>query len=148
MSTFRILPLAVLLINISISMQGQNFIGLSKSEILKLVPTSCKGFNFVKDIQNGDKSFIKFENTSDEQTLLFMLNSKGTCTSVSRMYNAWLYDDVHKSLCGEYKQAGVDTWIDSKNGMDYEVKLKRGEWFITVTIRPMKKQAVWKHLKY
>lgn len=137
MSIFRILPLALLLVNLSIPMQGQNLIGLTKGEILKLVPTSCKGFNFVKDIQNGDKSFIKFENPTDEQTLLFMLNSKEICTSVSRMYNTWLYDKVYKDLCCEYKQVSMDTWIDSKNGNYYEVKLKRGEWFITVTIRPL-----------
>lgn len=137
MSIFRILLLAVLLVNLSIPMRGQNLIGLTKGEILKLVPTSCKGFIFAKYIQNGDKSFIKFENPTDEQTLLFMLNSQEICTSVSRMYNTWLYDKVYKDLCCEYKQVSMDTWTDSKNGNDYEVKLKRGEWFITVTIRPL-----------
>jgi len=110
---------------------------MHKDDIRKLTPKEYKGFVFEKEVENGDRSFIKFVNVIEEQTLLFMLNEKGICTSVSRMYNTWLYDQVQKELKKNYKKKGSDTWIESKDGKKYEIKLKNGEWFITVTTRPI-----------
>lgn len=122
---------------IQLSLLGQNYIGMHKDDIKKLTPKEYKGFVFEKEVEKADRSFIKFVNVIDEQTLLFMLNEKGFCTSVSRMYNTWFYDQIHKELKKNFKKKSSDTWVESKNGKVYEIKLKRGEWFITVTTRPI-----------
>lgn len=135
--SFRYIVLIIPFWLIQLTVQGQNYIGMHKDDIRKLTPKEHKGFAFEKEVENGDRSFIKFVNVIDEQTLLFMVDSKGICTSVSRMYNTWLYDQVQKELKKNYKKKGSDTWIEIKDGKKYEIKLKNGEWFITVTTRPI-----------
>lgn len=138
--SFRYIILIIPFWIIQLSTYGQNYIGIHKDDIKKLTPKEYKGFIFEKEVKNGDRSFIKFVNVIDEQTLLFMLNQEGICTSVSRMYNTWLYDQVVKELKKNYKKVGSDTWTEVKDGKEYEIKLKHGEWFITVTTRPITKK--------
>ncbi|MGE0076486.1 MAG: hypothetical protein AB7S48_01350 [Bacteroidales bacterium] len=113
---------------------------MHKDNIRKLTPKEYKGFVFEKEVENGDRSFIKFVNVIDEQTLLFMVNQKGICTSVSRMYNTWLYDQIAKELKRDYEKIGSDLWKETKDGKEYEIKLKQGEWYITVITRPITKK--------
>ncbi|BDX39153.1 hypothetical protein CYCD_25080 [Tenuifilaceae bacterium CYCD] len=138
--SFRYIILIIPFWIIQLSTYGQNYIGIHKDDIKKLTSKEYKGFIFEKEVKNGDRSFIKFVNVIDEQTLLFMLNQEGICTSVSRMYNTWLYDQVVKELKENYKKVGSDTWTEVKDGKEYEIKLKHGEWFITVTTRPITKK--------
>jgi len=129
----------VLLINfvlLSVFATGQNYIGMHKDEIKRVVPAKYSGFVFDKFVDNGERSFVKFVNQIDEQTLLFMVNSQGICKSVSRMYNTWMYNDVSKDLSKMYRKTGKDEWMEQKDGKTYVIRLKRSDWFITVTIRP------------
>jgi hypothetical protein len=129
--------IAVLLF-IASSGLGQNYIGLHKDEIRDRVKQELSGFAFTKEVYNLDRSFIKFENTFEEQTLLFMLNADGYCTSVSRMYNTWLFNRIRDELNIKYgKQKGL-TWEEEKDGKKYVVELIKGEWFITVFVKPKK----------
>jgi hypothetical protein len=114
---------------------GQNYIGLHKDEIRDRVKQELSGFAFTKEVFNLDRSFIKFENTFEEQTLLFMLNADGYCTSVSRMYNTWLFNRLRDELNDKYgKQKGL-IWEEEKDGKKFVVELIKGEWFITVLIK-------------
>jgi len=115
---------------------GQNYIGLYKDEIRKNIPSQYQGFVFEKEVLNGNKSFIKFVNANEEQTLLFVLHEKGYCTSSSRMYNTWLYNQVENELKKKYAQIDSTTWVESANNHKYEIRLIKGEWFITVTTYP------------
>ncbi len=117
---------------------GQNYIGLYKDEIREKVRNELSGFIFVKEIENGDRSFIKFENTFEEQTLLFVLNAKGICTSVSRMYNTWLFNKLKSDLDNRLQPAGELRWLEKHEGKEYEIFLRKGEWFITVATLPLK----------
>lgn len=119
---------------------GQNYIGLYKDEIRRKMPAEYSGFVFEKEVANGNRSFIKFVNTFEEQTFLCMLNKKGYCTSCSRMYNTWLYNQVKKELDQKFKPLNSNTWIETIRKKKFEVTLKKGEWFITVTTRPCSKK--------
>ncbi len=120
------------------SVFGQNYIGMHKDEIRKKVASDLTGFVFVKEISNGNKSFIKFENTFEEQTLIFMLNTEGYCTSVSRMYNTWLYNRLTKQLNADYEKINKQLWVDNKGVDVYEIELIKGKWFLTVVTRKKK----------
>jgi hypothetical protein len=123
------------LLFIASSGSGQNYIGLHKDEIRDRVKQELSGFAFTKEVFNLDRSFIKFENTFEEQTLLFMLNADGYCTSVSRMYNTWLFNRLRDELNDKYgKQKGL-IWEEEKDGKKFVVELIKGEWFITVLIK-------------
>jgi hypothetical protein len=121
----------------SLGLAGQNFIGLHKDVIREKVRNDLTGFVFTKEIENGDRSFIKFENTFEEQTLLFVLNAQGICTSVSRMYNTWLFNRIKSDLDSRLEPAGELRWIEKYEGKDFEVFLRKGEWFITVATLPL-----------
>lgn len=117
---------------------AQNFIGQYKQDIQKSIKEAYPGFVFEKEIENGKKSFLKYVNTFEEQTLLFILDEKGYCTSMARMYNTWLFSKVKKDLDSKYKSTGSLAWLDHSDGKDYEIVLKKGNWFITVITRPKK----------
>lgn len=132
MSILKLSLVCVAFLMLSNVSSSQNYIGSHKNEIFRLAKTELKGFLFTKEVQNRNRSFIKFENYPDEQTVIFMLNSDGYCTSISHMYNVWLYDSMKKELNMNYGKSKNGVWIDTKNSINYEIKLVRGEWFITV----------------
>lgn len=137
-NSFRHTILLLFLLALCYPSSGQNYIGLHKDEIRERVRQEQQGFVFTKEIENGDKSFIKFENTFEEQTLLFVLNAKGYCTSVSRMYNTWLFNRVKTDLDSKFTPAGDQRWIENLQGKEFEVLLRKSEWFITVVTLPLK----------
>jgi hypothetical protein len=130
--------LVVLISVIALTGYAQNFIGQYKLDIRKNIKEAYPGFVFEKEVENGKKSFMKYVNTFEEQTLLFILDEKGYCTSMARMYNTWLFSQVKRELDSKYKKNGSLTWLDNSNGKVYEIVLKKGNWFITVITRPQK----------
>ncbi len=136
MTTFyRKLLLVLLASFIAISGFAQNFIGQNKQDIQKNIKQAYPGFYFEKEVENGKKSFLKYVNTLEEQTILFILDEKGFCTSMVRMYNTWLFSKIKKDLDTKCKSTGSLTWLDHSDGKDYEIVLKKGKWFITVITR-------------
>ncbi|MDX9770018.1 MAG: hypothetical protein RBT19_06630 [Tenuifilaceae bacterium] len=120
------------------SVFGQNYIGLHKEEIRTKVGDDLPGFRFSKEVFNNNRSFVKFENTFEEQTLIFMLNTDGYCTSVSRMYNTWHFNRLKDELNARYGKQDKLKWIEEREGVNYEVELIKGDWFVTVVTRPCK----------
>ena len=117
---------------------GQNYIGLHKDEIRTRVSDELPSFRFSNEVFNNNRSFIKFENIFEEQTLIFMLNADGYCTSVSRMYNTWHFNRLKDELSAKYGKPNKLKWIDERDGVKYEVELVKGNWFVTVVTRPSK----------
>ncbi|MFP4556398.1 MAG: hypothetical protein ACLFNU_05960 [Bacteroidales bacterium] len=122
----------------SLTAVSQNYIGLHKDEIREKVASELSGFAFAKEVYNFDRSFIKFENRFEEQTLIFMLNSQGYCTSVSRMYNTWLYNSLQKELNEKYGESKNLIWEYDNEGRKYTVELNRKQWFVVVVTKPKK----------
>ena len=120
---------------IAISGFAQNFIGQHKQEIQKNIKQAYPGFYFEKEVANGKKSFLKYVNTFEEQTILFIIDENGYCTTTARMYNTWLFSKLKKDFDLKYKSTGSLTWLDNSDGKDYEIVLKKGKWFVTVITR-------------
>jgi len=137
-------PLAIIFLSVavaflSLSVSAQNYISLHKDEIAKRMPQENKGFYFEKEVNVDDRGFLKYVNTLDEQTILFMIDTDGFCTAVSRMYNTWLYDQVVNELNSKYQQVSTNKWLEIKEGKSYDLTLIKGKWFLTLTIRPHSK---------
>lgn len=135
--TLRSLLLAPVLF-LCFSGTSQNYVGLHKDEIKQRVKQELPGFAFTKEVFNNERSFIKFENAFEEQTLIFMLNANGYCTSVSRMYNTWLFNRIRDELITKYGKSRSMKWEEVKDSKKYEIELVKGQWFITVVTRPKK----------
>jgi hypothetical protein len=134
----RITARIILIVSLAIlafTSQGQNFIGLHKDIIREKVKKELPGFAFTKEVLNNNRSFIKFENGFEEQTLIFMLNSEGVCTSVSRMYNTWLYNRLKDDLLKKHGEGSNSIWYEEINGKTFEIELVKGQWFITIITR-------------
>jgi hypothetical protein len=138
MNYFTRFLLIISLFLIALSGLGQNYIGLHKDEIKVKVKKELEGFVFANEVFNNNKSFVKYENTFEEQTIIFILNSQGYCTSVSRMYNSWLFNRLNDELTLKYGKGKSFKWIEEKEGKKYEIELKRGQWFVTVITRVKK----------
>lgn len=121
---------------LSLSINAQNYIGFQKDDIAKQMPQEYKGFYFEKEVNVDDRGFLKYVNTVEEQTVLFMINTDGVCTAVSRMYNTWLHEQVVNELNGKYQQVSTNKWLEVKDGKEYDLTLIKGKWFLTLTIRP------------
>ncbi|MBP7169067.1 MAG: hypothetical protein KBA42_02150 [Bacteroidales bacterium] len=134
-----IIFLSVAVAFLSLSVSAQNYISLHKDEIAKRMPQENKGFYFEKEVNVDDRGFLKYVNTLDEQTILFMIDTDGFCTAVSRMYNTWLYDQVVNELNSKYQQVSTNKWLEVKEGKSYDLTLIKGKWFLTLTIRPHSK---------
>lgn len=139
MKPLAIIFLSAAIVLLSLSVSAQNYIGLHKDEIAKRMPQEYKGFFFEKEVNVDDRGFLKYVNTLDEQTILFMIDTDGFCTAVSRMYNTWLYDQVVNELNSKYQQVSTNKWLEEKEGKNYDLTLIKGKWFLTLTIRPHSK---------
>jgi len=139
MKPLAIIYLSAAIVLLSLSVSAQNYIGLHKDEIAKRMPQENKGFFFEKEVNVDDRGFLKYVNTLDEQTILFMIDTDGFCTAVSRMYNTWLYDQVVNELNSKYQQVSNNKWLEVKEGKNYDLTLIKGKWFLTLTIRPHSK---------
>ncbi len=123
---------------LTLPLSGQNFIGYTRQQIKNMVRDSLPGFYFAKDVNNGDRSFLKYENTIEEQTVLFILNRGGICTAVNRMYNFIEKDAVEKELSSKYRKVSKNEWRFLQKKMEYVVVLKEDEWFLKLIIKPRK----------
>ena len=135
MSRLRQFVLCFIVVASAYSAAAQNYIGLHKEEIRTRVKKELPGFYFAKEVESGDRSFIKFENSFEEQTLIFRLNEMGVCTSVYRMYNTWLEDKVRAQLDATYGKGAGNRWYFTLSHKEYEVILKQSDWYITVIIK-------------
>jgi hypothetical protein len=135
MKILKLILLVAILILPGLKAIGQNYINLHKDEIKERVRKELPGFHFSNEVFNNDRSFVKYENAFEEQTVIFMLNSKGYCISVMRMYNTWLFNRIKLELEHKYGKSKNLKWIELKDGQRYEIELVRGEWFITVVTR-------------
>ena len=124
--------------SLTLTLRAQNFIGYSRLQVKSMVKDSLQGFFFAKEIQNGDKGFIKYENTFEEQTVLFLFNDKGICTAVNRMYNFFERDAVITELTAKYRKISKNEWRFVSKGKEYTAILKEDEWFLKLIIKPRK----------
>lgn len=120
---------------LTIGVQAQNYISLHKDEIRIKMQQEFPGFDFVKEVHNTNRSFIKYENQFEDQTLLFRLNEDGFCTTVSRMYNTWLFNRLKQQFAGQFGDSKNLKWTFEEDGRTFEMELVKGEWFVTVITR-------------
>jgi len=129
----------VLLFNILLAFSffasAQNYIGMQKDDIIKVMQKERPGFKLEKNAVNRSYNMIKFVDKISGQTMLFFLSEKNLCT-----YVRWISDYSNLTeIIGEldriYKKKDEKTWYYSDKNKDYVVRLEEGEWFFTIGIR-------------
>lgn len=116
---------------------SQNLIGYNEQEIKTYMKDNNKDMNF-NNVTNSKFKYLKYSDNSESQTLLFFLNEESVCQSVRLICDLSYVPAKLKEFNDIYKNNGENTWVDSRNGKDYSVILKKEKWSCIVSIDPTK----------
>jgi hypothetical protein len=114
---------------------AQNYIGMSKDEIIILMQKEKPNFKLDRNAVNHSYNYIKFVDKITEQTMLFFLSEKNTCTYIRWMSDYSNLSDIISELDKKYRKKDEKTWYYTDNNQEYVVRIEEGEWFFTIGIR-------------
>lgn len=129
--------IAILLIGFItlLNVYAQNYIGLHKDEIVQVMKTSQRNFKLNTDAVNSKYRYLKFEDKTNEQTMLCFLSDEDYCTYVRLMCDYANFNTVLDTLNKKYTKKDKYNWIFNEKGESYIVNMDKGEWFFTVSIK-------------
>jgi hypothetical protein len=136
-ATIYIISLIAFLLALRIN--GQNYIGLHKDEIISLMDETKSDFRLNKGVVNKAYNYLKYEDKVNEQTLLFFLDEDDCCTYVRLMSDYANLSDVLDSLNSNYRKDSEDKWTYRDQDETYTVSLKKEDWFFTVSTKKEEK---------
>lgn len=117
------------------SAHAQNFIGMSPAEIATSLKAAYPQFKLDKNAINHSYKYLKYVDKISEQTILFFLSDKNTCTYVRWMCDYANLNDMITMLNSKYKKSGVNNWSYVDKGEHFTVMMEEEEWYFTVTFR-------------
>jgi hypothetical protein len=125
--------ISTLLLLVCFSLLGQNFVGLPKTEIIKIMNKTNPGFDLDEGAVNNTYKYLKYVDKFNEETWLFFLSDKDICTKSKLMSDYSNLNNRLKYLNEQYKKAGNMKWIYIDNkGVTYMVDLVKEEWYFTI----------------
>ena len=128
---------AVLLIFTCNYTHSQNLIGDRGKDILKYMKENRRDMN-LNNVVNSQFSYLKYSDNLEKQTILFFLNKDSVCKSVRIICDVSMKTEKINELDRLYKKNGTDRWIDKKDGKNYAVEIKDGNWSSTISIESVK----------
>jgi len=131
------LTLFVILMFIAAGTYGQNLIGYSEMEIIKYMKENHKNMNF-NNVSNTGFKYLRYSDNTDNQTLLFFLDTDLVCYSVRLICDNSIKDEKVKEFNSIYKTSGEKRWIDSHDGKNYLIEIKEERWSCVINIVPDK----------
>jgi hypothetical protein len=131
------LTLSVSFILLCFIVQGQNLIGLRGKEIRKYMKENRSEMNY-NIVVNNKFNYLKYSDNSENQTLLFFLNKDSVCREVRITCDHGLKAQKIKEYDSRYKKNGESSWIENRDGKNYDIELKDGKWSFVISIKPEK----------
>ena len=135
------LPVILIVLCLSLPGQsrGQHYVGKHKSEVRRLMKENVNGLYEDNTSRNPVYNMVKYIDNLGNQTLIYFFSDQDTC-----LYSQWMCDysmlnKVVSELNEQYRQSAEDSWYYVQDGREYRVSLTTGEWYFTISTRPMKK---------
>ena len=125
----------LVLCTLSLPVLSQNFIGMAPEQIAAVIKSDYPQFKIDKNAVNNTYNYLKYVDKISEQTVLFFLSDKNTCTYVRWMSDYSNLNELLGMLNNKYKKTGINTWTYSDKGENYTVKMEEEEWYFTITYR-------------
>jgi hypothetical protein len=117
----------------SFSAHGQNLVGYKRKEIVKYMKENHAEMNLNK-VTNNRYSYLKYTDSSDNQTFLFFLNGDSVCKEVRIICDPALKGQKISELESKYSRLDNNSWIDKRGGKKYRINAKDGRWSFVITI--------------
>ena len=89
-------------------------------------------------VTNNKFRYLKYSDSSENQTMLFFLNSDSVCKSVRIICALSMKTEKVKEFNSRYIKSGENRWIDKRNGKDYLIEIMDGKWSCVISIEPSK----------
>jgi hypothetical protein len=125
--------IAFFIFALCIDLSGQNLIGYREKEIKKYMKENHKDFNFQNMVYNSTFKYLKYQDISEMQTVLFFLTADSVCKGVRLVCDKSLEAEKIKELNSKYTRTGNNSWTETRNGKKYVIELKEEEWSFNVT---------------
>jgi hypothetical protein len=133
----RVALLSFALILICSYLHSQNLIGYRGKDIVKYMKMNCSEMNF-NNVVNSKFSYLKYSDSSDNQTILFFLNADSVCRSVRIVCDKSMIPLKMKELNSQYVKNGENKWIDKRDGKSYVIEMMEGNWSCIISIESKK----------
>jgi hypothetical protein len=117
--------------------QSQNLIGLNGKEIREYMKANYKEMNFNK-VVNVKYRYLKYSDNSENQTILFFLGRDSICNQVRVTCDTGLKQQKLKELDSRYRKSSENSWIEKRNGKNYNINMKEGKWSLVISIEAEK----------
>jgi hypothetical protein len=128
---------SLVLILICIYAQSQNLIGYRQNEIMKYMNEKHREMNY-NNVVNSEFNYLKYSDNSEDQTVLFFMNTDSVCKSVRIICDISMKNQKIDEFNSQYDKSGNNTWIEKKDGKDYIIKIIEGKWSCVISIEPEK----------
>lgn len=111
---------------------AQNLIGKNVNEIRQTMKRVRPDFREDKSTINAKS--LKYIDKTKDNTLIFFLSENKICKYSKFMLDVSCAKNTVDTLTKSFKYTDNLTWLDKRNGKDYEIKLLNNEWYFTLQI--------------
>lgn len=130
------LLLSLIILVLLVPAGAQEFIGLSEKNIRRTMAGENPGLTPDNSVRNEVFRYLKYHSVDDNETWLIFLDDIGRCNGVRITYGINGYDSRIRELNEKYEPSGLNRWTYRSGWNVVEVRLKRDDWFFTVTHIP------------
>lgn len=127
------LLLSLIILVLLVPAGAQEFIGLSEKNIRRTMAAENPGLTPDNSVRNDVFRYLKYHSVDDNETWLIFLDDVGRCNGVRITYGINGYDSRIRELNEKYEPAGLNRWTYRSGWNVVEVRVKRDDWFFTVT---------------
>ena len=131
-----ILPVAILFAYSDMAI-GQNLIGYNEQYIINYMKDNHSEMSY-NGVTNNKFNYLKYSDSSDNQTILFFLDNKSVCSSMRMVCNYSIKNAKINEFNSIYESKDRYKWINNRDGKKYLIEMKDETWNCIVTIEPDK----------
>lgn len=135
----RISLLIIFLVSFSFIAPGQNLIGYHAKGIKAYINKNNPELTQERNFKNDHYKYLKFtDGDLNHKTFIFFLSDKNRCIGVRMIYDLSMKKRIISELDSLYVRKAENHWSDAGRKKKASVELTTEDWFLTVSIKPLK----------
>jgi hypothetical protein len=130
----KLTTITILMFFVIFSVYSQNMIGFPISEVQKQMTANYPKFTQSSFGVSTNINTLKYIDTKTDRTIIFYFDKDGKCEYSKMIEDMDLIQARIKEFNTKYKPNGELTWIDTRRGKNYSVKIIKEEYIFSVLI--------------